>query len=176
MTLTWYDGGRPDPSAPNGHDFSNKPPMDLLTGIEEIQGEIPNSACLLIGDKGRIFSPDDYGEQFFIMLNDEKKFVHYKKYPGLDRIPVTIPRNEFKGDAYHKHHLEWIAAIKENNPKKCYSRFSIGAQLTEIMLLGCVSLRAGQNIEWDGPNMRATNCPAADQYIRRQNRPGWELA
>jgi len=26
VTLWWYDGGQPDASAPNGHDFSNKPP------------------------------------------------------------------------------------------------------------------------------------------------------
>jgi hypothetical protein len=35
----------------------------------------------------------------------------------------------------------------------CYSRIEIAARLTEIMLLGCVSLRAGQKIEWDGPKM-----------------------
>ncbi|HUC85342.1 MAG TPA: Gfo/Idh/MocA family oxidoreductase, partial [Candidatus Acidoferrales bacterium] len=26
VTFTWYDGGRPDPKAPDGHDYSNKPP------------------------------------------------------------------------------------------------------------------------------------------------------
>ncbi len=33
------------------------------------------------------------------------------------------------------------------------------------MLLGCVSLRAGQKIEWDGPKMVAKNCPAAAPFI-----------
>lgn len=181
VTFTWYDGGRPDSSAPNGHDFSNKPPHDLLVDIEAFRGEVPNSACLLIGDKGKIFSPDDYGEQFFIKLNDDQKFVHYTKHPAVEQIPQTISRNAFgqgekHSDSDHKHHLEWIAAIKENNPMKCYSRFEIGAQLTEIMLLGCVSLRAGQKIEWDGPNMVATNCPAAAQYIKRDDRTGWALS
>ena len=37
--------------------------------------------------RGRIFSPDDYGEQFFVKLNDDKKFVHYKKHPALAAIP-----------------------------------------------------------------------------------------
>ena len=183
VTFTWYDGGRPDASAPNGHDFSNKPPRDLLVDIEAFRGEVPNSACLMIGEKGQIFSPDDYGEQFFIKLKDDPKFVHYTKHPAVDLIPQTIPRNAFgqagggkHSDSDHKHHLEWIAAIKENNPEKCYSRFEIGAQLTEIMLLGCVSLRARQKIEWDGPNMAATNCPEAAQYIKRDNRSGWALA
>jgi hypothetical protein len=176
VTFTWYDGGQRDASAPNGHDFSNKPPHDLLTDIEALLGEVPKSACLMIGDKGKIFSPDDYGEQFFVKLNDDKKFVHYKKHPAVAVIPQTIPRNEFSTDADHKHHLEWLAAIKNHDPRKCYSRFEIAAQLTEIMLLGCVALRAGRVIEWDGLNMVARNCPEAAPFIRRENRPGWALA
>ncbi|HEV2695244.1 MAG TPA: gfo/Idh/MocA family oxidoreductase, partial [Verrucomicrobiae bacterium] len=177
-TFTWYDGGKPDASAPNGHDFSNKPPKELLVDIEALQGEVPNSACLMIGEKGQIFSPDDYGEQFFIKLNDDKKFVHYKKHPAADEslIPQSIRRNPFKGDSDHRHHLEWIDAIKQGKPELCYSRFDIGARLTEIMLLGCVSLRVGKTIEWDGPNMVAKNCPEAAPFIKRENRAGWKLA
>ncbi len=44
------------------------------------------------------------------------------------------------------------------------------------MLLGCVALRAGKKIEWDGPNMVATNCPEAAPFIKRENRPGWALS
>jgi len=175
-TFTWYDGGKPDASAPNGHDFSNKPPKELLTDIQDLLGEVPNSACLLVGSEGKIFSPDDYGEQFFIKRSDDRKLVHYKKYPGLEKIPQTIPRNEFKGDSDHRHHQEFIAAIKSGKPETCYSRFDITAYLTEIMLLGCVALRTGQKIEWDGPNMTAKNCPAAVPYIKRENRAGWKLA
>ena len=176
VTFTWYDGGQPDASAPNGHDFSNKPPKELLADIEALLGEVPNSACLLVGDKGKIFSPDDYGEQFFVKLADDNKFVHYKKHPDVVKIPQVIPRNPFTGDNDHRQHLEWIAAIKAGKPEMCYSRFAIGAQLTEIMLLGCVALRAGKTIEWDGPNMRATNCPEAAQFVKRDNRAGWVLA
>jgi hypothetical protein len=175
-TFTWYDGGKPDTSAPNGHDFSNKPPKELLGDIEALLGEVPNSACLLIGDKGQIFSPDDYGEQFFVKQTGDKKFVHYKKHPAAMEIPQTIPRNQFKGDNDQRQHLEWIAAIKAGKPEMCYSRFAVGAQLTEIMLLGCVALRTGKKIEWDGPNMTATNCPEAAQFVKRDNRAGWVLA
>jgi len=175
-TFTWYDGGKPDASAANGHDLSNRPPRELLTEVEDLLGEVPKSGCLLIGDEGKIFSPDDYGEQFFLKRGEDKKFIHYKKHAALDSIPQTIPRNELSGDSDHKHHQEWIAAIKENNPEKCYSRFEIGAQLTEIVLLGCVALRAGQKIEWDGRRMAARNCPPAAGFIKRQNRAGWELA
>ncbi len=176
VALHWYDGGQADASAPNGHDFSNKPPRELTADIEETFGEIPNSACLLIGDKGKIFSPDDYGEQFFVKLNDDKKFRHFTKHPAVAAIPQWIPRNLFKGDNDRRQHQEWIAAIKEGKPELCYSRFAVGAQLTEIMLLGCVSLRCGKKLEWDGPNMVATNAPEAAPYIKRDNRDGWRLS
>jgi hypothetical protein len=139
-------------------------------------GEIPGSGCLIVGDKGKIFSPDDYGEQFFIKMNDEKKFTHYKKYEAINAIPETIPRNLFKGDTDLRHHLEWLHAIKEGKPELCYSRFAVGAQLAEIMLLGCVSLRVGQKIDWDGPAMRVTNVPEAAQFVKRTDRAPWHLS
>jgi hypothetical protein len=111
-----------------------------------------------------------------VKLNGEQKFVFYQKHPALEAIPQTIPRNPFKGDADKRQHLEWIAAIKDNKPESCYSRFAIGAHLTEIMLLGCVALRVGKKLEWDGPSMRARNVPEAAQFIKRSNRAGWAMA
>ena len=176
VTLTWYDGGKPSAGGRGGHDNTNKPPHELLTDIEALQGEVPNSACLIIGEHGTIFSPDDYGEQFFIKQTGDKKFVHYKKHPAVEKIPQSISRNEFKGDTDLRHHLEWLHAIKQGKPELCYSRFDITAKLTEIMLLGCVSLRTGKKLEWDGPNMMATNCPEAAPFIKRTNRAGWMLS
>jgi hypothetical protein len=176
VTLWWYDGGQPLADNPSGHDDSNKPPRDLTADIAEMLGEIPGSGCLLIGNKGTVFSPDDYGEQFFVKLRDEHKFTHFKKHPAVAQIPPVVPRNLFTGDNDRRQHLEWIAAIKENNPQRCYSRFAISAQLTEIMLLGCVALQTRKTIEWDGPAMRATNAPEADRFIKRDNRAGWNLA
>jgi len=184
VTLWWYDGGHPSQNHRGGHDGNNKPPGELMADIEAMLGEIPSSGCLLIGDKGTIFSPDDYGEQFFVKLTGEKRYMHFRKHPAVALIPQSIPRNAFGGsNDERKHvsnddrqHLEWIAAIKAGKPEMCYSRFAIGAQLTEIMLLGCVALRVGKKIEWDGPNMRATNCPEAAQFVKRENRTGWKLA
>ena len=168
MTLWWYDGKTPGAERGKG---SNKPPRDLTADIEAFRGEVPASGCLLIGDKGKIFSPDDYAAQFFIKLKDETTFTHYQKYEGIKTVPVTLPRCGRIG-----HSQEWISAIKASQPEQCYSRFAIAAQLTEIMLLGCVALRVGKKIEWDGPNMKATNCPEAARFIKRENRKGWMLA
>jgi hypothetical protein len=181
MTLWWYDGGQPDPSAPDGHDFSNKPPAELTADITELLGEIPNSACLIIGEGGTVFSPDDYGTSFFVKLKGDKKFLHYTKHPELAKYPERIPRNPHGskkggGGGVVAHAQEWLTAIKENKPEMCYSRFDVAARMTEILLLGCVSLRVGKKIEWDAHKMKAKDCPEADQFIKRQDRSGWTLS
>ena len=179
-TLWWYDGGQPDANAKGGHDLSNKPPAELTADIVALRGDVPESGCLIIGDGGSVFSPDDYGTSFFVKLKGEEKFVHYLKHPAMAQYPERIPRNPYNkkggGGNVSAHAQEWLVAIKENKPEMCYSRFDIAARLTEIMLLGCVSLRAGQKIEWDGRKMVAKNCPQAAQFIRRQDRSGWALA
>ncbi|HLP76540.1 MAG TPA: gfo/Idh/MocA family oxidoreductase, partial [Candidatus Paceibacterota bacterium] len=175
VTLWWYDGGKLDPKARGGHDGSNKPAKEITADVEAFRGEVPGSGCLLIGEHGQIFSPDDYGTQFFIKLKGEEKFSFYKKHPAAEPIAESIPRNPFKGDADARHHLEWIQAIKDNKPETCYSRFDITANLTEIMLLGCVALRVGKKLEWDGPAMRAKNVPEAARFVKRENRAPWAL-
>ena len=46
---------------------------------------------------------------------------------------------------------------------------------TEAVLLGNLAIRLGKRIEWDGPNLRATNAPEAEALIRRSYRKGWEI-
>jgi hypothetical protein len=176
VTLWWYDGGQPDPKAPDGHDFSNKPPIELTADIVALRGDIPNSGCLLIGDGGSVFSPDDYGSSFFVKLKGDQKYIHYTKHPALAQFAERIPRNPHGKDNNLSQTMEWLTAVRENTPELCYSRFEIGSRLTEIMLLGCVALRAGQKIEWDGPKMVAKNCPEAAPFIKRENRSGWVLS
>jgi len=182
-TLFWYDGGQPDENLRGGHDLTNKPPAELTADIAALQGKLPDSGCLFVGEGGMIFSPDDYGTNFFIKLKGEKEFVNYLKHPAMAKYPERIPRNahvttDAKGSAnlVQAHAAEWLAAIKANKPEDCYSRFDIAGRLVEIMLLGCVSLRAGRKIEWDAHKMEAKNCPQAAPYIRRQDRTGWALS
>jgi predicted dehydrogenase len=160
LTFHWYDGGR-------------KPEVDLTKDVEEMLGKVPGSGCLLVGDKGKLFSPDDYGSQFFIKLKDDKEYISGSKHDAITSVPQTIPRNTLSPDTDKRHHLEWISACK-GGPAP-YSNFDIAAYLTEIILLGCVALRAGQKLEWDGPNMKARNTKAAAQFVRREFRTGWKL-
>jgi len=172
-TFWWYDGGNPKPDDPFAHDGNNKPPREVTADVEEMMGTVPGSGCILIGDKGKVFSPDDYGAKFYVRLNDEKELLNGQNHEAVQAIPRRIEYNAFQGSADARQHLEWIAACKGGKPG--YSDFDIAAYLTEIILLGCVALRVGQKLEWDGPNMRAKNTRAADHIVKRTNRKGWSL-
>jgi len=165
----WYDGNPKDKEVK-----PFRPDTDLTSDIADLLEQVPESGCLMIGDKGRIFSPDDYGTRFYLRLNDEKELRNSREHPAVEAVPRTIPRNDFSPDNDAAQHLEWIAACKGGS--KGYSDFDIAAKHTEIILLGCIALRLGKKLEWDGPNMRATNAPEAARLIKREYRAGWKLA
>ena len=96
----------------------------------------------------------------------EKELKAAKDHEAVNAIPNNIWRSP-------GHYVEWIDAIKGG--RAAYSNFDIAAYLTEIILLGCVSLRAGTKLEWDGPKMRAKNNKDAAQYVKREYRDGWKL-
>jgi predicted dehydrogenase len=141
IKLTWYDGGK-------------KPPIELIEGEEMKQG-----GALMIGDKGKLYVPDDYGGKHILLPR--------KDFEGFQNPEPTIPR-------VSGHHRDFIEACK-NTSRPAGSNFSYSGPLTEMVLLGVVAFRTGQKIAWDGQNMRATNCSEAEQYIRPPYRKGWLL-
>jgi len=81
--------------------------------------------------------------------------------------PESLPRS--KG-----HHREWFDAIKGGEMP--LSNFEYASKLTEITLLGVLSLRlGGERILWDKENMKAIGLPEADQIIQEPVRQGWEM-
>ena len=78
--------------------------------------------------------------------------------------------------------MNWIEAIQGKAEISC--PFEYATALTEVMLLGIVALRAGSKIHYDGPNMKVTNTVRLggervidpNDFLKRQNRPGFELA
>lgn len=167
----WYDGSpdsKNDPYKSGNFISPLRPSADLTREIVSQRGELPPSGCLVIGDKGKLFATDDYGSRFQVILNDEKEYVSSDKHEACMAVPVIIPRSP-------GHDQEWFAMMKGG--PAAYSNFDIAAYLTEIILLGCVALRSGvgHKLEWDGPNMRATNSPEAARFVQRQNRNGWEV-
>jgi predicted dehydrogenase len=83
-------------------------------------------------------------------------------------VPKTLRR---WGDMYQ----EWIAGIQQSDPDRPSCPFSYAGPMTEAYLLGNIALKVGRKIEWDPKAFRITNCPEANQYLRREYRKGWEL-
>ena len=72
------------------------------------------------------------------------------------------------------HHRDWVDAIKGG--AKASSHFEYGAHLTEITLLGVLTLRlGGEKIYWDGESMKAKGMGKADKYIEEKVRSGWKM-
>jgi predicted dehydrogenase len=164
LKFWWYDGNPTDKAV-----TPLRPNPELTKEIVAMRG-MPGSGCLLVGEKGKIFSPDDYGSQFYILAGDDKEYVNGEKHDAVKAVPQSIPRSP-------GHDQEWFNAIKQGKPELAYSNFDIAAYLTEIILLGCIALRVGvgKKMEWDGPNMRSPNLPEAAKFVKRDYRPGWEL-
>jgi len=88
--------------------------------------------------------------------------THYSSPKKEDLIPPSLG-----------HHQEWIVACKTGKPTLC--NFDYAGAMIENNLLALVAYRVGQKLEWDAQNLKATNCPEADKYIRKQYREGWTL-
>ena len=140
------------------------PPVKLswYQGLEKPQiwkdNGIPKWANghLFIGDKGMLLS--DYRKH---VLLPEEKFADFK---GPDPF---IPRSS-------SHFDDWVIACKGGAPT--LSNFEYAGLLTEANHLGNVAYRSGKKIQWDTKEMRATNAPDAEQFIRREYRKGWALS
>ncbi len=103
-----------------------------------------------------------------MMIADYGRFKLYpeNKFKGVRRPPLE-PRS------IH-HQQEWIKACKTGRPTG--SNFAYAGPLAETVVLGTVAHRAGMKLQWDPVNLKATNCPAADKFIRRETyRQGWTL-
>ena len=135
------------------YEGGKRPPEDLHAPIK------PGvSGTVVIGEKGKIFSDNDYHSTY--MLLPKEKFESHQK-PAILQSPG--------------HFTEFANAIKEGKPELALSNFDYAGKLTETVLLGNIALRAGGKIEWDAVNMKVTNNLAAQQFVTREYRKGWEI-
>jgi len=150
VKLVWHEG-----KFENGE--KNLPPEDLLYGEMP-----PGSGSLLVGDKGTLYSPNDYGASY--------RLFPAKDYEGFQGPEAWLPRNG-KGDQGMKN--EWVEAIRGGQPGM--SNFDYAAMLTETILLGNVAMRVGKKLYWDGPSLKATNAPEAARFVNPLKRIGWDI-
>jgi predicted dehydrogenase len=170
--ITFEYPAREDMPACTLHWYEGKKDGKLVLPSEELQAKVlrdgeklPSSGSLLVGEKGFLYSPNDYGAQFRITPTPLAEGQNLT-------TPETLPRNG-KGDQGMKN--EWAEAIKQGKPEIAYSNFDIASLLTEAFLLGNVAIKVGKPIEWDGPALKVTNVPEANALIKTEYRRGWEV-
>jgi hypothetical protein len=71
------------------------------------------------------------------------------------------------------HMLDWVRACKGGDPG-C-SDFSVTAPYAEWLALMAIAYRVPGKLEWDSKNLRFTNSPEANKYVKPVFRKGWEL-
>lgn len=147
MQATYEYGPRGDMPAVKltWYQGNNKPTIWKEGGIPKWE-----DGALFIGDKGMVLS--NYGEHKLLPEEQFKDFT-----PPTPYIPESLG-----------HHQEWIHACKTGEPTTC--NFEYAGWLTEANHLGNVAYRVGKKLEWDPVNLKATNAPEADQFIKRQYR------
>ena len=161
LKFWWYDGN------PSQSFDPIRPKASVVADVIKLRGgKLPGSGAVIIGDKGSVFSQDDYGREFYVKLNGEIEYTHADKHPACQGIPQTIPRSP-------GHEQEWFDMMESGKP--AYSNFEIAAYLNEVILLGCIAQRVGEGhpIDWDGPNMKSTNSALATSLVKRDYRDGW---
>jgi hypothetical protein len=146
----------------------NMPPVKLTWYDGDLKPPLPaelepgrslrGGGSLFVGDDGKLLCRGS---------GTSPRLIPESRMKAYERPPKTIPRIE------GGHHQDWLRACKDGKP--ACSNFDNAGPLTEMVLLGNVAVRAGRKIYWDGPNMRCTNLPEANQYLRREYRAGWTL-
>ena len=139
----------------NWYDGGKKPgmPSKVFNRDELFKGVLFN------GDKGYLLCDYDFR---ILMPTGSNDMTQYTSPQKQDLIPSSLG-----------HHEEWINACKTDRKTTC--NFDYSGALIENNLLALVAYRVGQKLDWDAKNLKATNCPEADKYIRKQYRQGWVL-
>ena len=115
--------------------------------------------------KGVLF----HGDKGYLLCDYDFRIV----MPTGDLTHYSSPKPEELFPPSPGHHQEWIIGCKTGKPTLC--NFDYAGALVENNLLALVAYRIGKKLEWDAANLKASNCPEADQYIRKQYRQGWTL-
>jgi predicted dehydrogenase len=147
VTVYWYDGGLRPPT-PRGVD--------------------PDDPRQRLGDRGHgIYYLGDQGVITSGGWSEMPRLLPLRLHRSYERPEKTLPR-------VPGHHADWLRACK-GGPRAC-SDFEYGARLCEFVLLGNVALRSRRVLKWDAENMRASNAPEADAFLKNSSyRKGWEL-
>ncbi|TWT91847.1 Gfo/Idh/MocA family protein [Neorhodopirellula pilleata] len=144
IDVTWYDA------------VGARPPRERLSHIPS-DYELPNAGSVLVGEKGSLVIPHVAMPRLFLGDSGTGN--------GSDS-PLTIVDGV-------DHYVQWADACR--GVDQTTSSFDYSGPLTETVLLGTVAIRMpGETLQWDSDSMRISNAPAAEAYLSKSYRDGWE--
>jgi len=113
------------------------------------------SGQLFIGSKGMLVS--DYNRHLLLPVTQFQDYT--RPAPFIADSPG--------------HHAEWINAIRNGGLTTC--NFDYSGPLTEAVLLGSVSYRSGERLDYDGATGTLRDTPRATAMLHKEYRTGWNL-
>ena len=72
-------------------------------------GTLPQSGALIVGERGKLFAPDDNGARFLVAMKDQDLYVAGDKHEAALAVPQSIPRSP-------GHVQEWFRMMKDGTP------------------------------------------------------------
>ncbi len=137
-------------------DYMPEKPTDW-TGSENL----PKAGTIYKGEKANAFTDNRSNNPRLVnreaMIEFKKAGYPEEKYPRVKNGPIR----------------ELVEVVKGNIPE-AGANFDYATRMTEVMLLGIIACRHGGKIEWDAKNMRITNRPELNVYLKDPVRKGWE--
>ncbi|HLH57267.1 MAG TPA: Gfo/Idh/MocA family oxidoreductase [Verrucomicrobiae bacterium] len=162
----WYEGLNKDApeNAATGNlktvkgNARNLPPRLLELMKEYPDEEFDSSGTIYIGEKGILYTAT-YGGRMHILPME--------KMNQITQPPRTLPRP--------KNIMQDFLDACRAGKTETAAPFEYGARLTEFSLLGNLAQRAGvgNKVLWDGPQMKVTNIPELNAWVKRPHRDGW---
>ena len=141
----------------------NFPPilLDFVKQYPEEKLADGDGGTLYVGEKGVIYT-GTYGDHMHV--------VPFAKMKEMPVPPKTLPR--FPKGIF----ADFVETCRAGRTDTAVP-FEYGTRLTEFVLLGNLAQHAGEGkkVEWDGPNMKVTNLPELNQWVKRPYRQGWEI-
>jgi predicted dehydrogenase len=174
--------------------LAHAPPPEELRPPKHAMIEMRHAA---LGDRPAVTVIWHHGGTHIDRINVYERYgIDNKKYPGSKTCFVgtngilladytrhdLLPEDKFRDVSGPEqtippsagHHAEWLQGIREGTPTQC--NFDYSGALTEAVLLGAVSHRAGNvQVTYDAASGRVTGAPAAQRWATKAYRRGWDV-
>ncbi len=119
---------------------------------------IPDEGVMFVGDKGTILADYGYRNPLLLDVQNEESFLSSHQSPEIQSQDQTT---------------EMITAFKGDKASR--GDFVQAQIVAEAICLGNLAIRMDDRLEWDNQNLKVTNLEAANEFVSRKYRKGWEL-